>query len=82
MEYVLLISFWRLDIIKPENGHVRYPKETYVLIIDHYYKKHIEIGDRLFNKRIEFSKLEDLLEYLDENNLVKRSDIIKEDARK
>ena len=34
------------------------------------------------DERHEFGSVEEILEYLDKNNLVKRNDIIKEDARK
>ena len=75
--YVFRIRIWRLDVIAQLKDH--YFNEKYVMILE---KQNSETGKFTVDERHEFGSVEEILEYLDKNNLVKRNDIIKEDARK
>ena len=77
IDYRTIIHFWRLDIIDKETNK-KYKKETYVLLIERgdarYY---IEEGNLVIDIRLEFHKLEELIDYLVKNKYVKKSEIIK-----
>ncbi len=74
--YKIELCFWRADILEK-----KYPKETYLLTIKKYDARYYsEDTILLIDKRIEFPKIENLLDYLEENNFIKKRDIIKDES--
>ncbi len=73
--YVFRIRIWRLDVIAQLKD--QYTNEKYVMILE---KQNSETGKFAMDERHEFDSVEEILDYLDKNNLVKRGDIIREDA--
>ena len=76
IEYETDIKIWRVDIL-PELKE-KYPKETYILTIEKYDAKYIypEGTALVIDKRMEFSKIEDALEYLFKNKFIMEDELI------
>ena len=71
--YNIEIRFWRADLIEKN-----YPKETYILTIQKYDSRYYSSDTTLLvDKRLEFHTVEEVLDYLDKNNFVKKEDLIK-----
>ncbi len=79
LEYVTVVGFWRLDVIKSLKR--KYPEETYVVKIEKGDARYVlEEGGLILDEKKEFSKLEDLLDYLDQSGCIKKKDLLKEDG--
>ena len=73
-KYTIYISFSRADIAYKE----KYSKETYVLAIKKFDSQNVcpESSDFIINLRFEFNTLEEVLDYLEDHNYIKKSELI------
>lgn len=75
--YNLQIELWRGDLMKPSIMNQKYSEETYILTIEKYDSRYASPNVKcIIDKRLEFSSLTDVIDYLDKNKFVKKSDWI------
>ncbi len=72
------IRMWRLNLGKDDFNE--YPKERYCLLIEKgNIKYYFEEDHLVVNERHEFNTIEEIIEYLDKNGYLKRSERTKDD---
>ena len=68
-----------MDII-PELKQ-KYTSETYVLTIEKYDSRYVPEGDLAIDERLEFTNLQEAIDYLVSKGFLKRDDLIKDETK-
>lgn len=81
--YNLEINLWRGDLEKPSPMNKKYLSTTYILTIEQYDSRYASSdSDFLIDQKLEFNSLEEVVNYLEKNKILKRDDwLVKEDKK-